>query len=233
MCSGKPRPFSGNMLKLIAAVTMLIDHTGYYLFPQHIIFRIIGRLAFPIFACLIAEGCHYTKNRLRYFLNLFLLGALWQAGRFALLRDTYMNILLTFSCSILLTYLLQEWKAKRNTGFLFLLTAAVAATYVLTRYVTLDYGFWGIMVPVLTTLAYPARGKPMDPSHRALSLALFTVGLLLVVLRYGTLQLYSLLALPLMYLYSGKRGKGKYKYAFYIFYPLHLIVLEIIAWLVR
>ena len=54
--------FSNNVLKIIACITMLLDHMGFILFPEYPIFRIIGRIAFPIFAFLLAEGCYYTKN---------------------------------------------------------------------------------------------------------------------------------------------------------------------------
>ena len=70
MTDSKPRicVLSGNMLKIIAAVSMFIDHMGAVLFPGVMIFRILGRIAFPIFAFMIAEGCRYTKNRIKYFL---------------------------------------------------------------------------------------------------------------------------------------------------------------------
>ena len=58
---------NGNHLKLIAVFTMLLDHVGILLFPQIRLLRILGRLAYPIFAFMIAEGCRYTKNKLRYF----------------------------------------------------------------------------------------------------------------------------------------------------------------------
>lgn len=51
-----------NQLKLIAAVSMLVDHVGCILFPYFEIFRIVGRLAFPIFAFCLAEGVRYTKT---------------------------------------------------------------------------------------------------------------------------------------------------------------------------
>ena len=53
---------SGNQLKVIAMVTMAIDHIGAYLLPQAMWMRIIGRLAFPIYAFLIAEGCRHTRS---------------------------------------------------------------------------------------------------------------------------------------------------------------------------
>ena len=54
---------TGNQLKLIALITMTIDHIGFMLLPQVKILRAIGRIAFPIFAYMIAEGCQYTRNR--------------------------------------------------------------------------------------------------------------------------------------------------------------------------
>ena len=56
-------------LKMIATVAMLIDHIGAVLFPQIEILRIIGRIAFPIFAYMIAEGCVHTKSKKKYFLT--------------------------------------------------------------------------------------------------------------------------------------------------------------------
>ena len=64
------------VIKIIAAMTMFIDHMGLMLFPHMDIFRIIGRLAFPIYAYCIAEGFRYTRNRLKYFLQIFILGVL-------------------------------------------------------------------------------------------------------------------------------------------------------------
>ena len=57
---------TGNQLKIIAMICMTVDHVGFILFPKQEIFRIIGRLAFPIFAYMIAEGCRYTRNYGRY-----------------------------------------------------------------------------------------------------------------------------------------------------------------------
>ena len=59
---------SNNMLKIIAAIFMVCDHVGVILFPKIEFLRIIGRLSFPIFAYLIAEGAKHTKNKLRHFL---------------------------------------------------------------------------------------------------------------------------------------------------------------------
>ena len=54
-------------LKIIALITMFIDHLGYAIFNKFSFFNYIGRVAFPIFAFQISEGFHYTKNVKKYF----------------------------------------------------------------------------------------------------------------------------------------------------------------------
>ena len=56
------RPLSGNALKILAAIFMTLDHMGLMLFPHIPLLRILGRLALPIFAFMIAEGCKYTRD---------------------------------------------------------------------------------------------------------------------------------------------------------------------------
>ena len=63
---------TGNQLKLIAVITMTIDHIGLAFFPQQMLFRVIGRLAFPIYAYMIAEGCRYTRSMGKYLRGIIL-----------------------------------------------------------------------------------------------------------------------------------------------------------------
>lgn len=229
MQENKLAVLNGNHLKLIAAVTMLLDHAGILLFPKIMLFRILGRLAYPIYAYMIAEGCRYTRNKLRYFLMVFGLGAGCQIVYYFFSGDTYLNILLTFSASILLIYLLQAmYQAKtwqREALWSVLFCAGFLGVYGLNKVLTIDYGFWGVMVPVFVSFAF-VRKFP----HWA-SVLLLGTGLVLLAADYGGNQYYALLALPLLLLYSGKRGKVNMKYFFYIFYPVHLAVLQGIAML--
>ena len=219
---------NGNHLKLIAVVAMLLDHAGILLFPQVRLFRILGRLAYPIFAFMIAEGCRYTRNKLRYFLMVFGLGAACQIVYYFFSGDTYLNILLTFSLSILLIYALQaSWQAEKRTLWSILFAVGFLGAYGLDRLITIDYGFWGVMVPVFVSFAH-IRNFP----HWA-SVLLLGAGLMLLGADLGGIQHYALLALPLLLLYSGKRGKWNMKYFFYIFYPVHLAVLQGIAMLLN
>lgn len=217
---------SGNALKLIAAAAMVADHVGYLFFPKVAALRIIGRLAFPIFAYMIAEGCAYTRNKLRYFLHVFVLAVICQAVYFVAAGDTHMNILVTFSLSILLIYAMEAVKTANSSGKRIaaaaMFAAAVGAVYLLTRFVSVDYGFWGVMTPVLAGVF---RGKT---EKRYISVLMLGAGLLLVAGYLGGVQIYSLFSLPLLLLYSGKRGKWKMKYFYYIFYPGHLALLYLI-----
>ena len=221
---------NGNHLKLIAAFAMLLDHAGILLFPRVRLLRILGRLAYPIFAFMIAQGCHYTRNKLRYFLMVFGLGAVCQRVYYFASGDTYLNILLTFSLSILLIYVgqalyrQQDW--LRRFGLSMLFAVAFAAVYGVTRLMTVDYGFWGVMTPVLVSLAQ-IRKWP-----RWAEMLLLGAGLLFLAADLGGIQHFALLSIPLLLLYNGQRGKWNLKYFFYIFYPVHLAVLQGIAWLV-
>jgi hypothetical protein len=227
-----PRRLSGNFLKLIAAMSMLMDHIGVVFFPGVTVYRVIGRLALPIFAFMIAEGCHFTRNRLHYFLSVFVLGALCQTVYFCASGDTYLNILLTFSCSILMVYLLQEWRRLQKHVYMLPFAATVAAAYLLSRYVRFDYGFWGMMIPVFVAAAYPDRGEKIGKLHHLLRVGMLALALIPSCMEDMPLRLYSFMSLPLLLLYSGKRGKGNFKYGFYLFYPLHLVVLQVIDWLI-
>ncbi len=221
---------SGNMLKLLAAVFMTIDHMGLLLFPGVPQFRIIGRLAMPLYAFCIAEGCRYTRSRPRYFFTMLGLGVLFQVIYTLFSGSLYLSILITFSISILIIYAIDTAKDQRLSPYLrylplLALTAnalflAEGLPRMLPDYdLCVDYGFFGILLP---PLIYISEDRP----KQLLSAA---VGLILVGWSLGGIQWYALFSLPLLFLYNGKRGKVNMKLFFYIYYPLHLVVLQVIA----
>lgn len=67
-----------NVLKIIACLSMLIDHIGLIFYPNIVAFRAIGRLSMPIFAYCIGGGVLKTRNKLKYFLRVFILGVICQ-----------------------------------------------------------------------------------------------------------------------------------------------------------
>ena len=220
---------SGNQLKLIALITMTIDHIGAYLLPQYRILRIIGRLSMPIYAFLIAEGCQHTRNKFKYFSLMAGLALVCQLVYFFAMGSLGMCILVTFSLSILLIYALQYMQKRKDTWsclvFLSMLGVVYLVSSKLPSYLpgfSIDYGLKGILLPMFFALG---SSKPQKLTCGAIGMCYLALG--------GRTQWYSLLALIPMALYSGLRGKHSYKYLFYIYYPLHLVIIYGIGWVMR
>ena len=232
--------FSASALKLLACGFMLIDHVGMRLFPKLLLLRIIGRLAFPIFAFFIAEGCRYTRNKTRHFFSVFLLGLLCEAVYIIYMGGWYGNILLTFSVSILLIYLLQYCRQSKAPYIAYTVFALIllALAYV-TRYVNFDYYFTGIIAPLFAAWPGDRSGDNPDTYPRPLSrktqLILFSFGIMLTALQspMAWVQLFALLSIPLLAMYNGKGGRHKLKHFFYIFYPTHLLLIELANVLIK
>lgn len=219
---------TGNQLKIIALLSMTVDHVGQQLFPGVMLFRMIGRLAFPIFAYMIAEGCVYTKSRKRYLGTIAGLALVCQLVYFFALGSVYQCILVTFSLSIGLIYLLDSFDKKRGARELFLVLFALMGLFFLTELLPLklsgtdfriDYGFWGVLTPVLIYFAKTKRRK----------LGMLALGLCFISASIGPIQWYCLISVLLLALYTGKRGTWNLKYLFYIYYPLHLVVIHLLA----
>ena len=229
---------TSNKLKIIACITMLIDHIGYILLPEVAFLRYIGRIAMPLFAFMIAEGCRHTKNRVRYFLQVLGLAAVCQLFYFGeqLISGTfdsiYLNILFTFSLSIALCFAVDDLKkavkdksSDRVICFLKLvgtLAVTLLFTVVGERYLPIpyymDYGLLGVLLPV---------GAVLFDNKWASKICFAVFLLIYCILGFKDLPYiwYSLLSLILIFAYNGQRGKKGLKYLFYIFYPLHLAVL--------
>lgn len=216
---------TGNQLKLIALITMTVDHVGMLLLPQYPILRHIGRLAYPIYAYMIAEGCRYTKNMSRYLGTMAAMAALCQVVYLVAMASLYQCILVTFSLSIGMILLLRYARQKRSAWAWLLAAAGLLAVFFVTEILPLllpgtdyrvDYGFWGVLLPVAVYLG----------QTRAQKLGLAAVLLAALGWASGPVQWAALLALPLLALYNGQRGKWKMKYAFYLYYPAHLVAIH-------
>lgn len=231
---------SGNMIKILAAVLMVIDHIGVVLGHEDSILRILGRISMPLFAFMIAEGAKYTKNRAKYLGLIGGLALVCQLVYYFALNDTYMCILVTFSISILLIYALDflKWAYLSERGNLFskifapiLFFGLIYLTYFATTKLTIDYGFYGIMMPVFASLTdmrgYKISEKIQWIDTRPVRIFSMCIPMFLRMFdgSHHSIVWYSFIAIPILLLYSGKRGKLKMKYFFYIFYPLHLVLL--------
>ncbi|MCI5598725.1 MAG: conjugal transfer protein TraX, partial [Ruminococcus sp.] len=173
--------FSGNMLKIFALICMTIDHIGLYLMDNSYPMRAIGRLAFPIFAYMIAEGCKYTHNRTWYFYTIFIMGLAFQTICILADNNYHMNIFITFSLSILLIYSLDygrnnsetvQWQFPILAVMFVLFVSEIMPMFFGDINYGIDYGFFGITLPLMVYLF----------DKKELKLIMFTVGLILLCL---------------------------------------------------
>ena len=224
---------NGFHLKLIAACTMLIDHVGYVLFSDALWLRCIGRIAFPLFCFLMAEGCVYTRDRRKYALRL-LVFALLSEIPFNLMNTgtpwdlSHQNVLWTLLAGALLCWLV-DWALQKRTAPGLVLTGAVmAAAFCLLELANTDYGGWGTL---LVVMFYAVRRAPSGTvskmTAQTFGLAFFSIAIMGGV----SVELWSLAALIPIWLYNGQRGFSPkaVQYGFYAFYPAHILVLSLIA----
>lgn len=207
---------SGFQLKIIAIITMTIDHMGAILYPQYYEMRIIGRIAFPIYAFLLVEGMVHTKDIQKYLKRL---------GIFALISEIpfdlvfhnqilYLdsqNIFFTLLFGGLAISLIQdaEKKAIKKEYWKYALAylLSIAAEYFCT-----DYGMIGVWLILGIYLCRGVVWKTVSV------LAVINTGL------YGGIQSFGTLAAIPIALYNGERGYNM-KYFFYVYYPIHLLIL--------
>lgn len=230
----------GNVLKLIAMLAMTIDHYAVLFQPYSDAWRIPGRIAFPIFAFFIAEGFHYTKSRVRYFLLLAVSGAIFQTVYYVFTGDDMRNIFITLALSVIPLFCLDFAKRvffNQKSTWLTKIVASlptflsVIALYFIDFYFHPDYGFYGCLLPLFASLFRAPRGLEVPDFCQKLDivplrLLALAIPLCFLNFTFGGVQHFSLLALPLLAFYSGSRGKWKMKYFFYIYYPAHLVALE-------
>jgi hypothetical protein len=210
------------IIKLIAIISMAIDHVGLFFFPEQELFRIVGRVSFPLFAWLIANGAHHTKDINKYILRIFIFALISQIPFFLAfsqlgIDDIGLNVFFTLGLGLASIILIQKKLNKLFTIFsIFLLV-------LLAEFMKVDYGAYGILATVLFYVFYKNL-KLMVVSQIVLTI-IFTIFMALE--GKSTIYLFGLFSLFFISICNGKKGPGA-KYLFYAFYPLHFLVLNII-----
>lgn len=205
---------SGAALKLLALLTMTIDHVGYLFFPDQLWLRLVGRLAFPIFAFSAAQGARYTHNRRRYLLRLLAWALvaeipfdLFGAGVLFSLHTA--NVLWTLAAGVACCWLLETRQLPAYARYLVVLLLMVVSTVFMT-----DYMFPGVLA-VIFFYHYIGKGKLVQGGAIACTVLSFC---------FGLVQLPCLLSLIPLHYYNGKPGP-RLKYLFYLYYPAHMLLL--------
>ncbi len=224
---------SGSTLKMIALVTMFIDHIGAVIVQRTMSMpgfdhdfwsslywplRYIGRLAFPIFCFLLVEGFIHTSNVKKYFFRMVLFALISEipfnlgiSGD--LVNLNYQNVFWELVMGIGAMICLKKTEKKSINYFLqVILRLTVLAVFALgAELLNLDYGMKGI---ISIAALYMFRQYKIPQ-------------LLVGAVSFCWEKVAPLAFLPIAF-YNGKRGRN-IKYAFYAFYPAHLLILYIIA----
>lgn len=208
---------SSSQLKVLAVVTMLIDHIGAILFPSVLLFRIIGRLSFPLFCFLISEGLLYTANLKGYLERLFFFALISEVPYDLAFHGTVyypqsQNVFFTLFLGLAAISFLHSYLGSRPASALVLALVCVLFAEALHT----DYGWFGVMLIIIFYCFKNFRTKGV------LIFAVFNTGYGLLT---GTVKLYAVLAGFPIFLYNGKKGRLNWKYFFYAFYPAHLLLL--------
>ena len=225
------------VLKIIALVSMTVDHIGRFFFPESVWMTTVGRIAFPIFAWGVANGYRESKDISKYGIRLGAVGIISQIP-YALAfiqigRSPYeLNILFTLLlglCAIIAYDRIQE-KYIRNIVLVILICLGTVCN--------VSYGWYGVTIVLLFHTTFQNIPK------RVLLFTIATIGYVFFYSFFATIknnreivyrglqQLCSLAALIPISLYHGISGR-RLKYVFYIYYPLHLSIIAVLYYLIK
>ncbi len=226
-------------LKIIALITMLCDHIycAVLLEPKYFFLNCIGRIAFPVFAFELSQGYIYTHNKRNYILRLLLFSIVSQIPFQLFLNSIPSSFALNVGFTLLLGFLaifayekiahstILSKKVIYNKIIAFLVVFGIAS---LAGVLKTDYGMYGILL-IFSFYIFRESKIYTTCSVVLLTLLHFSQYMLLPNLFFSQLILAicTCLSLCFIFLYNHKQGP-KAKYLFYIFYPLHLLLLAFI-----
>ena len=242
------KKLNSNVLKIIAIIAMTLDHlawaiwSGFSTNPIALTFHIIGRLTCPIMCYFIAEGYHYTKNLKKYIGRMFLFAVIshfpyvfcsfsyidaWSFLPFA--HGSPFNqtgVLWGFAWGLVL---IKVYDSKLKMPIKILLTFLILAISFPAD--------WSCIAPMVILNFWLNRGR-FARQMLGLMFWVLVYGIVYFFALdkiYGVLQLAVCLAIPILLLYNGQRGKfakiNKFlKWTFYIYYPLHLTVIGLLLY---
>ncbi|MEG0365840.1 MAG: TraX family protein [Coprobacillus sp.] len=248
-------------LKIIAISFMVFDHVikvfsndiiswmqsnQLFTLTNYIVFMLIlslGRIAFPLFAYMIAEGCKYTHNIKKYISRLFLLAIISEVPFqyfVSILMDTPYtfsltagNVFFTLALGAVSIEGYRYCKEKQKSSWIIYLPVIICA--LIAQILDTDYAGIGVILIFLWYIFKDSK----HPYLPAIIFSVFLYGiffLTLGIVNYGFSSPVifeaifntcgSLLSIPILKRYNGERGKP-IKWFFYVFYPLHISLIVI------
>ena len=215
------------ILKIVACLTMILDHIKYAI-PElnNFVTIYFGRIAFPLFAFLLTEGYVHTSNLKKYYKRLIVFAIISQIP-FMLFRTLvgdwkYLNIMFTLLLGLITITAYDKIEKKYISIPICILVIALG------EILRVDYGWFGV---ILIFLLYLFKEKKI----------LLTISYILLITIYYIIRgfdvfyikhllyiIFTIVPLILIYLYNGKKGRS-IKYFYYLFYPVHMLIFYIIS----
>ena len=207
---------SDSALKVIALVSMTVDHIAYYLMDHNTwgydMMRTVGRMAFPIFAFLLVEGYGHTRSTRKYALSLLAFALISEIPWWLLNHDNTHNVFFTLQLGLIVIEGINKLGKKPLLWAVLIITICTIAIFL-----HVDYEYSGILLICTFHIFKP------DKVTKCLLATLF-------MYQYGVIGLW--LGLAVILCYNGQRGfiKGQYaKYLCYAYYPLHLVLFMLLS----
>lgn len=228
---------SSFLLKIIACFTMLLCHITF-VYPQYSVpLMYIGKISFPLYAFLISEGYVHTRNFSKYLTRLIVFGVISQIPAYLLFagksfNGLYLNIFFTLALGLLGIRIYDKIKSKYISTLLIILLAVIA------ELLKFDYGAFGVLM-IVCFYVFKRNKLNMVLSQMFLMFILYMKKMSYYTFSLFNLQyilfqlLFSVISLAIILTYNGKKGKSssRIKLMFYCFYPVHLIILDLLKFL--
>ena len=220
-------------LKLIACLSMLIDHAAA-IFGFALKWRAIGRLAFPIYCFLLVEGVYHTRSPKKYALRLAFAALISEfAFDFAFYGRCvwqHQNVMLTLLLGVL------ALEVMKHCPNLLLKILAVIPFALAADWLNTDYRWYGVALVALFGLARELPGKwPLLAAGMTVLFCMMPSSTVMILGISVPVQLFGLVSLVPIALYSGEkltRSKAA-QWAFYLFYPVHMVLLRLLWLMLR
>ena len=235
---------SSFVIKLIAIICMLCDHSSDALIGHFTFLNVIGRIAFPLFCFQLVIGYKHTKNVKKYLFRLLIFAIISQIP-FSIFTYLYagifdnLNVFFTLSLGLLAMYFLYKLPNKWLAIFLDIVIILIA------EFAKVDYGGIGVCIILCIFVFFKDKSITLDNKDfiyifKNNILFAFVFFILCLAIYFNKFNVYGIpmnislilgtfFPIIFMLLYNGKKGPGM-KYFFYIFYPVHLVILSILSY---
>lgn len=214
-------PFGSQTLKYIAALTMLTDHLGYALFPYASWMRCIGRIAFPLYCFMLSEGAAHTSSRPGYMLRLLIAAIISEIPYDMMISGKafdmgHQNVILTLALGLAAIW---AYDALGGIKRFYISLPAAALAIAAAALIKSDYGWYGAATVFIFYLFRQNRLYQV-----------FAFTLLVYIIHFPSdINMFALLAALPICLYNGRPPVRRMRYAFYLYYPVHMLIIALIA----